>query len=201
MPGKDPPEVVELFDRIVELVPRAIEFNGTIVRSVGTKYANAGEFLSGGGAAKYGGRWNQPGLRAVYASLDIITATLEAYQNFLNYGFSLSVIRPRVTAGATAKLSAVLDLTDPTVRRKVGFTLTELVEEDWSEIQAAGEEAWTQAIGRGCREAGFEAILVPSARRNGGKNIAIFPDRLAGGSILELLAADDLPPHPTLWSS
>jgi len=200
MPGNEPSEVVELFARIVALAPRAIKFDGTIVRSVATKYANAGEFLSGDGAARFGGRWNRPGFRAVYASLDIVTATLEAYQNFLDGGFSLSAIRPRVTAGATARLNAVLDLTDQNVRRKIGFTLAELVDEDWSGIQAAGDEAWTQAIGRGCREAGLEAILVPSARRNGGKNIVIFPDRLAAGSTLELLAADDLPPHPTLWT-
>jgi len=95
--------------------------------------------------------------------VDIITATYESYQEFLAYGFSLSAIRPRVTAGAMATLSAVLDLTDEAIRRKIGFTLTDLREEDWRAIQAAGDESWTQAIGRGCRSAGFEAILVPSA--------------------------------------
>jgi hypothetical protein len=62
-------------------------------------------------------------------------------------------------------------------------------------------ESWTQAIGRGSRQAGFEAILVPSARHRGGRNIVIFPDRLAAGSSLELLAPGDLPPHPSDWPS
>lgn len=199
MAGSDPPEVVQLFGRIADLVPRAIAFEGTIIRSAGTKYANEDDFLSGVGAATYGGRWNRPGLRAVYASLDIITATHEAYQEFLNYGFSLSAIRPRVTAGATVKLNAALDLTDPAIRRKIGFTLSDLLEEDWIGIQAGGEESWTQAIGRACRAASLEAILVPSACHRGGKNIVIFPDQLASGSTLQLLAVDDLPPHPSAW--
>ena len=162
MAEKDPPEVVQLFDRIAELVPRAITLDETIVRSAGTKYANEDDFLSGRGAAKYGGRWNRRGLRAVYASLDIITATYEAYHGFLDYGFSLSAIRPRVTAGALARLGTVLDLTDSAIRRRIGFTLGELLDEDWEAIQASGKESWTQALGRGCREAGFEAIVVPS---------------------------------------
>ncbi|GIW83159.1 MAG: hypothetical protein KatS3mg105_4966 [Gemmatales bacterium] len=199
MPSADPPEVIELFDRIAALMPRVIPFDGTIVPSAGTRYANENDFLSGAGAAKYGGRWNRRRIRAVYASLDIITATHEAYQHFLDYGFSLSAIRPRVIAGAHAKLSAVLDLTDSGICRKIGFTLAELIEEDWEAIQAAGEESWTQAIGRGCRHAGFEAIIVPSARNPGGKNIVIFPDRLAPRSTLKLLAPKDLPPHPSDW--
>lgn len=200
MPTKEPPEVVQLFDRIAELLPRAIILDETIVRSTGTKYANEDDFLSGQGAARHGGRWNRRGIRAVYASLDIITATYEAYQSFLDYGFALSGIRPRVTAGAWAKLSTVLDLTDSAIRRKVRFTLTELLDEDWEAIQASGDESWTQAIGRGCREAGFEGILVPSARHRSGKNIVIFPERLATGSTLEPLSPRDLPPHSSGWS-
>jgi len=197
MPSKDPSEVVELFDRITGLLPRAVAFDGTIIRSVGTRYANEKEFLSGKGAAKFGGRWNRPGLSAVYASLDILTATHEAYQNFLSYGFSLSAIRPRVTAGALATLKTGLDLSDQAIRQKIGFTLAELIGEDWEGIQAGGEESWTQAIGRGSREAGFEAILVPSARNRDGKNIVIFLDRLGPNSRLELLSPDDLPSHPS----
>jgi RES domain-containing protein len=76
-----------------------------------------------------------------------------------------------------------------------------LLDEDWEAIQASGKESWTQAIGRGCREAGFEAIVVPSARHRSGKNIVVFPDRLAAGSALRLLAPGDLPPHPSDWPS
>lgn len=148
MPKPDPPEVVELFDVIESTVGNAVTFCGTIVRSVGTKYANEDDFLTGAGASKYGGRWNRPGVVAIYASTDILTATMEAYQQFLAFGFSLSSIQPRVTAGAKVALHKVFDLTSPSNRRKIGFSRDELVSEDWHAIQLAGDESWTQAIGR-----------------------------------------------------
>ena len=117
---------------------------------------------------------------------NVIAATNEAYQNFISAGFSLSAIRPRVMAGATAKLSLLCDLTDKANRRRIRFTLEELLSEDWQGIQAAGEESWTQAIGRGCRTAGFEGLLVPSARNWDGTNIVVFPDKLLPGHHLTI---------------
>ena len=188
----DTPEVRELFANISELYPVAKGFSGTVVRSVDTKYATETSFFAGSGAAKTGGRWNRVGIEAVYASLDVMTATQEAYQNFIVYGLPLSGIRPRVTAGAEVSLVKVLDLTDASVRRKIGFSREDLVDEDWRAIQAAGEESWTQAIGRGCYEAGFEGILVPSARNIKGKNIVVFPKSLSKSSKLRMIATDEL---------
>lgn len=189
----DPPEVIELFSVIAAMVPDAGGFDGVVVRSVGTKYASENSFFSGAGAAKTGGRWNPVGLHAIYASLDVITATREAYQNFLTFGFSLSAIMPRVTAGATVSLGKVLDLTDKRVSAKLGFTIGELIEEDWKAIQIGGVESWTQAIGRGCSVSGLEGLIAPSAQSVDGKNIVIFPKRLAKTSRIEILGADQLP--------
>lgn len=201
MQQRDPPEVVELLRRIADLLARAVPFDGVIVRSASTLYASEPDFLSGQGAARLGGRWNRPRTLAVYGSLDIITATREAYQNIIDAGFSLSAIRPRVIAGAAAKLSVVCDLTDKAIRRKIGFSRDELLAEDWRGIQASGREPWTQAIARGCRTAGFEGLIVPSARNRRGKNIVVFPDRLHRGSRLAVLAERELPPHPDDWGS
>lgn len=188
----DPPEVIELFEIIADLFADADGFDDVIVRSVPTKYANRNDFFSGEGAAKSGGRWNRPGISVIYASLDVITTTHEAYQNIDTFGFPLTTIQPRVMAGASAKFGKVLDLTDAKIRAKLGFSLKELVAEDWETIQASGEESWTQAIGRGCLTAGFEAILVPSARNSKGKNILIFTANLTGNEI-RILAPDKLP--------
>ena len=143
-PPSDPPEVLELFDLIAELFPGADGFDAVMVRSVATKYANENDFFSGDGAAKCGGRWNRVGLPAIYASLDVVTATEEAYQNFLRYGFPMTAIQPRVTAGAQVTLGKILDLTDARVRRKIGFSLADLVGEKWKAIQTGGEESWTK---------------------------------------------------------
>ena len=82
---EETPEVRDLFTTIERLQVRAIGFSGVLVRSVGSKYAKQTDFFSGKGAAKTGGRWNRVGLEAVYASLDVMTATKEAYQNFIVY--------------------------------------------------------------------------------------------------------------------
>jgi len=114
-------------------------------------------------------------------------------------GFPTKAIRPRVFAGLTIRLKDVLDLTDGRVRRSLGFTLNELVTEDWAAIQRSGQEAWTQAIGRGAAIAGFDGLLVPSARRPQGRNVVIFPRNLRSGSKVEAMAKEELPPHPSRW--
>lgn len=192
-PPTDPPEVIELFEAIAGLFPDAVRFDGVIIRSVPTKYANENDFFSGAGASKSGGRWNRVGLSAIYASLNVITTTHEAYQNIDTFGFPLTAIQPRVMAGAKATLGKVLDLTDAKVLAKIGFSLSDLVSEDWEAIQSSGEESWTQAIGRGCLTAGFEAIIVPSAQHSKGKNIVIFTANLSGGGKIRVLAPDKLP--------
>lgn len=185
-------QVRYLFSIIAQLQVRAIGFSGVIVRSVGTKHATQTDFFSGKGAAKTGGRWNRVGIETVYASLDVLTATKEAYQNFIVYKLPLSSIRPRVMAGAEVELSKVLDITDASIRRKIGFTRKELVSENWRRIQEGGDESWTQAIGRGCLRAGFEGILVPSARSPRGKNIVLFPQNFTAVSKLQIIAAEDI---------
>ncbi|MCE2800586.1 MAG: RES domain-containing protein [Planctomycetaceae bacterium] len=189
---EETPEVRDLFTTIERLQVRAIGFSGVLVRSVGSKYAKQTDFFSGKGAAKTGGRWNRVGLEAVYASLDVMTATKEAYQNFIVYKLPLSSIRPRVMAGADVVLNKILDITNPSIRRVLGFSLEELVNEDWRGIQTGGDESWTQAIGRGCVRSGFEGILVPSARNARGKNMVLFPQNFTAACKLQIIAANDL---------
>lgn len=195
--SNESPDVQKLFDLIAKCLPLAVEFDGAAFRSASVKYANEEDLISGEGAGYYGGRWNPPKIKAIYASLDIITATKEAYQEFTKYGFNAEFIKPRVMAGARIKAHRLLNLTDARVRRKIGFRLDELIQEDWHAIQYAGEESWTQAIGRGCREGGFEGLIVPSTRNRHGKNIVIFPDRLRVDSSVDIMAKDELPPHPS----
>jgi RES domain-containing protein len=79
-----------------------------------------------------------------------------------------------VLAGAKVTLQTMLDLTDRDIRRRLEFSLKELVVEDWFAIQEQGQESWTQAIGRGAHQAGFEGLLAPSARdRPGGVNMVL----------------------------
>ncbi|MEM7259556.1 MAG: RES family NAD+ phosphorylase [Pseudomonadota bacterium] len=187
------PDVQELFDIISTLCADAPEFNGVIVRSVATRYANRNDFFSGTGAARSGGRWNPVGLPAIYASLDIRTATEEAYQNFNTFGFPLTAIQPRVTAGARVTLASVFDLSNGAVRRAIGFSKSDLCREDWKAIQENGEESWTQTIGKAAAVAGFEGLVAPSARLPQGRNIVIFPKNLANPGQITIIGEDQLP--------
>jgi RES domain-containing protein len=189
----DSPEVLELFDAIAPFFPDAEGFDGVIVRSVSIKFATEEEFFSGAGAAKSGGRWNSVGMLATYASLDVVTATKEAYQTILKFGFSMTSISPRVTAAAKVRLGSVLDLTHDAVLNAIGFSIEDLINEDWRSIQSVGEESWTQAIGRAAIQCGFEAILVPSAQHDEGRNIVIFPQNIAKTSKITVLHAGQLP--------
>ena len=195
---RDTPEVLDLFDVIEALIPKAIGFDGVIIRSVGVNYASESDFLSGDGAGKYGGRWNPVGLNSIYGATDIITATMEAYQNFLDAGFSLNNLRPRVTAGAKVTVSRLLDLTDNAILDELGFSKPELLAEDWQALQSGGEESWTQAIGRGSFERGFEGLIANSARNPDGLNIVLFPSVISRDNI-RILGKSDLPPHPEDW--
>ena len=197
--SSEPDEVQALFDRIAACLPRAVKLRASALRSAGVKYANSRDLIAGDGASYYGGRWNPPGVKAIYASLDPETAVKEAYQEFVDYGFTAQQIRPRVFAGVRLNVKRLLDLTDAGIRRRLGFRLDELTGEDWRGIQSGGEQSWTQVIGRGALLAGFEGLLVPSARNRHGMNVVIFPDNLASTSTANLMAKDDLPPHPSDW--
>lgn len=166
------------------------------MRSVAPKYANANDFSSGAGAARTGGRWSRKGLAAVYLSLSPTTAAVESYQQFTSLGFA-GAVRPRVFIGARVKLARLLDLTSSATRQRLGFSLNELLNENWIAIQEEGDESWTQAIGRGAVAAGFEGLLAPSARdRPKGQNLVIFPGSLLKGSRIEPMGMNELPPHP-----
>jgi RES domain-containing protein len=191
------PGVQELFDAIALCMPDAVDLDEVVFRSASVQFANAVDFLSGAGAAAFGGRWNPRGIEAAYASLSIQTATNEAFQNILKHGFPASSIRPRVFAGAQVQLHAMLDLTDGNIQKRLGFTLDELLDEDWLGIQEEGDESWTQAAGRGACIIGFEGLIVPSCQhRPDGVNIVIFPKNLRTDSRIYILGEDDLPPHP-----
>jgi RES domain-containing protein len=90
-------------------------------------------------------------------------------------------------------LSKVLNLTDETILAELGISQADLKETDWPGIQRSGGVALTQLIGRYARSAGFEALLVPSAKFPG-KNLDIFyPDNLLPTSEVALINADRLP--------
>ena len=161
-------------------------------RFAALKYAHSKDLLSGAGAKITGGRVNGIGtFPVIYTSTDPQTATAETFQNFADFGFDKNKVRPRVVVGVEIQLAAALDLTELRIRRRLGVNLRDLAQ-PWWPVQEAGHEALTQAIGRAAHDAGFEAIMLPSVRRKGGVNLNVFPENLHAGSLVKVLAEQDL---------
>jgi RES domain-containing protein len=163
------PESDRLRHALERCASRAVRWSGVVYRSALPRYANKDDLLTGVGSKTAGGRWNPPkSSPTVYSSLDPHTALDEVLAHFRYYGFPIESAMPRVTVSVSARLVRVLDLTDGKIRSALRISERRILEEPWREVQKAGPEALTQALGRIVHELGWEAFLVPSAARRGG---------------------------------
>jgi RES domain-containing protein len=189
------PESLRLERAVVRLLPRTVTFQGVAYRSASPCYANLHDLLTGVGAGLAGARWNRPGTcSAAYLSLDPHTALDEVLAHFLHYALPIESATPRVTVAVSVSVRRLIDLTDATVRSRLRLSRRRLLAESWREMQAAGREAVTQALGRIAFGAGVEGLLVPSAANARATNLVVFPANLGESSRLEILRADELPP-------
>lgn len=171
----------------------AIPWSGTVYRQCTPKYATNADLLRGDGSRLYGGRWSPVGVRAVYASLSPEAAMAEALQSFRYYGWDIANAMPRVFVSVECSFRAVLDLTDGSIRQRLGLSLQRMVDEDWRQMNHSNRRAVTQRVGASALEAGLEGILVPSAAEATGRNLVWFPDNLQSRSIIAIKNAGQLP--------
>src|SRR5262249_2966716 len=154
-------------------------WSGIVYRVASVRRANPEDLISGIGSLLTGGRWTPMGAcRAVYASLDEITALGEARQQDVRQGVPAWMALPLVVTAIDVDLEPVLDLTNGSVRRMLRVSRERMLAEPWWDLQERGQEALTQAIGREARDCGFVAMLVPSATHLAAANVVVFPDRL-----------------------
>lgn len=183
-----------LSEKIQDALQWAVPFSDVCFRNGSVKFANSRDILSAQGSFSAGRRFNFKGAFAVlYLACDLHTCLEESTKSLERDGFEVAIILPRVAIGIEVRLSLVLDLTNGTVRRRLGIAKKKLVAPNWMKTQNLDkQEAFTQQIGRLASEAGFEAILVPSAVTRG-QNLDIFPDRLLAGSSLKVVNRHLLP--------
>jgi RES domain-containing protein len=188
------PESDRLRHALERSASRDVRGSGVVYRSTSPRYANKGDLLTGVGSKTAGARWNPPeSFPTVYSSLDPHTALDEVLAHFRYYGFPIESAMPRVTVSVRARLVRVLDFTDGKTRSALRVSERRMLDEPWREVQKAGREALTQALGRIGHELGWEAFLVRSAARRGGANLIIFPANLSQRSSLEIINVEDLP--------
>jgi RES domain-containing protein len=167
------PRFAELRDEFRDHPDWFTLWNGTLFRFHTVDFPTAKDVLSGGGARNHGGRWNPPGLATLYGSTTDTTALEEGKANDRYYGVVTK--SPRLVVAIEARLTRVLDLTHPDIRRALDLTLAELAAEDWRKLLAAGKESLTHVLGRAVAEAGGSGLLARSAAVKRGVNVVIFP--------------------------
>ena len=121
-------------------------------------------------------------------STDLSTAEWECLNMARSVGIDTAYLLPYTAISAAVKLSRVLNLNDPAVRKALKVTLTDLRASKWD---GSSEGTLTQLIGSLAYEAGFEAIAAPSL--GGGQNLNIFRQNLLAGSSLKIVNEDELP--------
>ena len=170
-----------------ELLP----WNGIIFRSAAIAHSSADDLISGHGAELAGGRWNPPGLRTVYGSLEPGLSVDESLGVILRgYGLTSDDLHPRIVAAIEVKLEAVFIL-DPTKAIPAWLDYDQMLKVDWRRENGEGRETTSQALGRAVASAG-EALITASAVR-AGLNIALFPGSLRPGSTLRVIHDEELP--------
>ncbi len=162
-----------------------VPWSGHFFRVQTLLFPTANDILSGAGAKQRGGRWNSPGLAALYGCTTDTAALEEAKANDRYYGIETKT--PRLLVAINAKVGHLLDLTSPAIRRKLGINLPELAGEDWRKLLQSGQESLSQTLGRAAASTGASGLLVRSASVRNAHNVVIFPPLGTSGrlSIIE----------------
>ena len=149
--------------------------------------------LSGAGAAQHGGRFNEPGTKALYISEDYITAISE-YEQELG-------IRPGTLCAYDVDVKEIVDLTDSLVQTVCSVTPA-ILACSWKEIwlvQKQRPPTWDLAAR--LTAVNCAGVRVPSMRHFSGINIVLWkwndhPDRC----IAALDPRSDLPSNQSSWN-
>ena len=141
----------------------------TLYRAHTPKWAS--QPLSGAGAAMQGGRFNRPGIPALYLSLEIETAAAEYQQ-------TSSLLPPATLCSYVARLSPLVDLR----QLRAGAPWDPLWQdwrEDWRALyfdQHVEPPSWV--LSDLVRAQGCTGIISPSQARPLGTNVVVYTDQI-----------------------
>jgi len=158
-------------------------FEGELFRFIDPRFSKPAQIVDGVGALRVAGRWNLRGVaRISYTSLAPETALSEALAHVTYYRLPRTKALPRVLVALRLKAGRVLDLRVGTTRTRLRLAESTIRGLDWRSENRRGREAVTQAWGAAFAQAGFEAVMVPSAADSNGTIVLVFPENLSAGS-------------------
>lgn len=137
----------------------AAPFEGIVYRAHHPRWAFEPE--SGIGASQHGGRFNRPGMPALYTSLRPETAWLEAQQAFPFKAQPMTICAFEVNCGD------VLDLSAEKVRQAAGISVSELGCA-WEDLTDRGIEPPSWAVAQRLVASGIAGVIVPSFAHRAG---------------------------------
>jgi len=171
------------------LLASAPPFEGTCFRCLSPRYANVRDAISGEGSRYAAGRFHVKGaVLLVYTACSLDLALWEYTHTARSRGFDVANLLPVTLLSLEVKVSRVLDLTDAATRRALKINLPTIRTGPW---QVSEDESETQRIGRLASEAGFEAILAPSAGK--GNSLNVLAANLLPDSLFRIINEQELP--------
>lgn len=136
-----------------------VRYAGTVYRAHNPEWAWSP--LSGEGARRHGGRFNRPGVAALYTSLSPLTAVLEASP----LGRPM---QPLTLCAYAVDAAPVFDARDPTICAVNGVSAAEVACPSWNREMLQGKVPASQRLADRLHAAGYVAMLVPSFVRGAG---------------------------------
>lgn len=168
----------------------SITVNHRVWRVLAPKWAHAP--LSGAGAAASGGRFNRPGIAALYTSFDPMTAIVEYEQEFGN--------RPGTFCSYDASIRPIVDLTDNETLEALNVKPSDL-DCPWKEIAWINQQnPPTWRLADRLINDDIAGIKLPSFQNKTGVNLVLW--KWADAKIRSLKVLDqmgDLPKNPDSW--
>ena len=148
--------------------------------------------LSGEGAARFGGRWNPVGARAIYAARELSTAWAEYNQGFVQH--------PALIARLELTGARLADLTDEDRLAQLGAD-PGIHRCEWRAALDADEVPETHALRGRLMQDGFDGVVYPSHMSPGGSCVALWRWNGPGEPVLSAVDPEGrLPKSPESWT-
>jgi len=146
--------------------------------------------LSGAGAARAGGRWNEPGQASLYLSDGHATAIAEYQQD---------LPRPGTLTAYDVDAQAILDLTDPSVRHAIGLD-DPFLRQPWKhmrDVERRRPPCWdfVAVVAAG----GWHGLRVPSVQASGTNLVLWRWNEIDAPVVRHIDPLGDLPRNQASW--